>query len=202
VNADWRIAGAYLESCNCDAICPCRMVDGVLGGRSTHGICFGLLGWRIDDGEAGDVDLTGLGVALALRYDDDEHGSPWTIVLYVDERGDERQRERLSDIFLGGRGGPHVVELPWVRKPRELVDVRPARIELAADGRMLRVGDVAAIRVSRHADDGHAVACGIPGYERVGREYYADELRVRDEPFEWTLEGVCAFATTFEYTSG
>jgi hypothetical protein len=198
----WRIAGAYLESCNCDAICPCRMIDGVVGGRSTYGICFGLLGWRIDDGQAGEVDLDGLGVALASRYDDDEPGSPWTIVLYVDERGDTRQRELLADIFLGERGGPHIVKLPWIRKPRNVVDVRPASIELASDGRSLRVGELASIRVSRPADDAHLVACGIPGYERRGNEYYADELRVQDDPFSWALEGNCAFATTFEYTSG
>lgn len=197
----WRIAGAYLESCNCDAICPCRMIDGVVGGRSTYGICLGLLGWRIDDGQAGEVDLTGLGVALASRYDDDEPGSPWTIVLYVDERGDERQRELLAGIFLGERGGPHIVKLPWIRKPRDVVDVRTASIELAPDGRSLRVGEVASIRVSRAADDAHRVACGIPGYERGGNEYYADELRVDDDPFAWAFEGNCAFATTFEYTS-
>ena len=199
---DWRIAGAYLESCNCDAICPCRMVDGVVGGRSTHGICFGLLGWRIDEGHADDVDLAGLGVALADRYDDDEPGSPWTIVLYVDERGSDEQRRLLADIFLGEHGGPHIVKLPWVRKPRDLVAVRPTRIELAEDGKVLRVGEVGSIRVSRQADPGHQVACGIPGYERAGHEYYADELHVEDDPFAWQLEGVCAFATTFEYTSG
>ena len=48
----WRIAGRYFESCNCDAICPCRMIDGVEGGRSTHGICFGVLSWLIDEGRA------------------------------------------------------------------------------------------------------------------------------------------------------
>ena len=199
---DWRIASAYLESCNCEAICPCRMVDSVLGGRSTYGICFGLLGWRVDEGQAEGVDLGGLGVALACRYDDDERGSPWTIVLYVDERGTDAQRGILADIFLGKRGGPHIVKLPWVRKPRHLVEVRPARVELGEDGRALRVGDVAAIRVSRPANDGHSVACGIPGYERVGSEYYADEARVQDDPFDWQLEGKCAYSTTFEYTSG
>jgi len=66
----------------------------------------------------------------------------------------------------------------------------------------MRVGDVAAIRVSRPANDGHSVACGIPGYERVGSEYYADEARVQDDPFDWQLEGKCAYSTTFEYTSG
>jgi hypothetical protein len=177
------------------------MVDGVRGGRSTHGNCFGLLGWRIDDGSEDGNDLSGLGVALALRYDDDEPGSPWTFVLYVDERGDAEQRDALADIFLGRHGGSHVLKLPWVSKPSDLVAVRPARIDLSDDGRKLRVGERASITVSRRADDGRAVACGIPGYERVGAEYYADELRVDDEPFEWRLEGNCAFATDFEYRS-
>jgi hypothetical protein len=197
----WRIAGAYLESCNCEAICPCRMVDGVMGGRSTYGICFGLLGWRIDNGRADGIDLSGLGVALAIRYDDDEPRSPWTIVLYVDERGTDDQRDALGDIFLRDRGGPHILSLPWVRKPRNVVAVRSARVDLDPSGKVLEVGDVGAIRVSRLADDGHSVACGIPGFERVGNEYFADELRVEDDPFDWSLEGNCAYATTFEYAS-
>ena len=198
---NWRIAGAYLESCNCEAICPCRMVDGVSGGRSTYGICFGLLGWRVDGGHANDTDLSGLGLALAIRYDDDEPGSPWTIVLYVDERGTDEQRRALADIFLGERGGPHILKLPWVRKPRNVVEVRSARVDLEPSGKVLEVGEVGAIRVSRLADDGHRVACGIPGYERIGNEYFADELRVQDDPFDWTLEGNCAYATTFDYKS-
>jgi hypothetical protein len=198
---DWRVAGAYLESCNCDAICPCRMVDGVIGGRSTHGICFGLLGWRVDEGQADELDLGGTSVALACRYDDDEDGSPWTLVLYLDDRASAAQRGALEDIFLGRRGGPHILKLPWVRRPSEVVAVRPARIELDASVRSLQVGDVAAIRVSRRADEGHGVSCGIPGYERVGIEYYADELRVEDKPFSWQLSGNCAFATDFAYAS-
>jgi hypothetical protein len=177
------------------------MVDGVIQGRSTHGICFGLLGWRIDEGYADGIDLAGLGLALALTYSDDEAGSPWTFVLYVDERGTDEQRTALEEIFLGRRGGSHVMRLPWVRKASEIVAVRPARIELDANVRVLRVGDVGAIVISRRADDGHAVACGIPGYERVGIEYYADELRVNDAPFQWELSGNCAFATDFSYSS-
>ena len=177
------------------------MVDGVRGGRSTHGICYGLLGWRIDDGHCDGLDLGGLGVALALQYDDDEERSPWRFVLYVDERGEDDQRAALADVFTGRLGGPHVLKLPWISKPSELIDVRAAKIDLAADGRTLHVGDVGTIRVSRRADDGHAVACGIPGYERIGAEYYADELRVDDDPYAFELSGNCAFATTFEYVS-
>ena len=84
-DVSWRIAGSYFEACNCEAICPCRRIDGVPGGRSTHGICMGVLSWLIQTGHVDGVDLSGLAVAIALRYSDDEVGSPWTFVLYVDE---------------------------------------------------------------------------------------------------------------------
>ena len=65
----WQIRGSYFESCNCDSICPCRRIYGVSGGRSTHGICTGVLAWLIEDGEAGGTNLAGLPAALAVRYD-------------------------------------------------------------------------------------------------------------------------------------
>jgi hypothetical protein len=39
----------------------------------------------------------------------------------------------------------------------------------------------------------------IPGHHIAGREYYADRLSVRDDPFSWDLEGNCAFVSTFAY---
>jgi Protein of unknown function (DUF1326) len=92
----WRIRGTYFESCNCAAICPCRRVDGVAGGRSTHGVCMGVLSWLVDEGAADGIDLSGLPVALALRYSDDEPGSPWTWVLYLDARASQEQRAALE----------------------------------------------------------------------------------------------------------
>src|SRR5690349_6261267 len=47
----WHIRGTYFESCNCDAICPCRRIDGQAGGRSTYGVCMGVLSWLIEDGD-------------------------------------------------------------------------------------------------------------------------------------------------------
>ena len=91
----WRVAGTYVESCNCDAICPCRHIDGQPGGRSTHGLCLGALSWVIEDGHLESTDLSGLDVAIASRYSDDEAGSPWSIVLYLDERADGEQRAAL-----------------------------------------------------------------------------------------------------------
>src|SRR5262245_47015040 len=112
----WAIRGTYFESCNCDAICPCRRIDGVGGGRSTHGVCLGVLSWLIDDGHADEVDLTGLPVALASRYSDDEEGSPWTWILYVSDECSDAQRSALENIYSGRLGGDAEKHFPWAWK--------------------------------------------------------------------------------------
>lgn len=199
----YSVSGSYFESCNCDPICPCRMSDGIPGGRSTHGICFGALAWLVDDGHIGDVDVSGLKVVLTVRYDDDELGSPWTIVLHVDADGSEQQRAALTEVFLGGLGGPKVGALPWVRKTRHLVDVRANAISLEpdGDGYLLLVGDAVRLRATRPVESDAVVRCGIPGYDEAGRELVAEQLTVHDEPFDYELSGNCAFASLFAYTS-
>ena len=193
----WAIEGDYLESCNCEAICPCRMIGGVPGGRSTYGECFGLLTWKIRSGRAGATDLSGLAVALACRYHDDEPGSPWSIVLYLDERADERQRDALKRIYLGRAGGERVLRLPWVRKPSMLLDIRTSSIEFAPG--VVRVGERATIRAKRPVEDERTVTCVIPGHEESGHELYADELAVHDDPFDYVLQGNCAYRSQFHY---
>jgi hypothetical protein len=42
----------------------------------------------------------------------------------------------------------------------------------------------------------------IPGYDRKGRELYADEFVVDDDPFAWELSGNCAYESDFDYASG
>jgi len=137
----WRISGSYLEACNCEAICPCRRIGGRAGGRSTYGVCLGSLSWQILEGDAGGVDLAGMRTVLANMYDDDEEGSPWSFVLYVDERADERQREALEGIFLGRLGGTPELQFPWVWKPSLLVGVRHVAIEVRDDGCGFTLGD-------------------------------------------------------------
>jgi hypothetical protein len=179
------------------------MTDGIPGGRSTYGECFGALSWLVEDGRVGDVDVTGLAVALVVRYHDDELGSPWTIVLHVDADADDRQRDALCDVFLGKLGGPRVGVLPWIRKASHLVDVRTSSIELAPerDGYRLQVGDAVQLSATTPVASGAVVRCGIPGYDEPGSELVAETLKVDDEPFAYELSGNCAFASTFAYAS-
>jgi hypothetical protein len=199
----WRIAGDYFESCNCDAICPCRTIGGRPGGRSTHGLCFGVLSWLIREGDADGVDLAGLAAAFTYEYDDDEPGSPWRFVVYVDERGSEEQREALAAILTGRLGGDDVLRQPWARKPSNLVEVRARPIELrhGTGGHEIRIGSLVEVSAARPVPTAERVSCIVPGHHVPGAELYADQLAVGDDPFEWKLAGTCAFVAPFSYTS-
>jgi hypothetical protein len=200
---DWRVSGTYLESCNCDAICPCRRIDGKLGGRSTHGICLGALSWQIVDGHADGTDLSGLAVALASRYSDDEEGSPWTWNLYLDERGTPQQHTALEEIWTGRIAGEQLEHFPWAWKPSHLLAVKPAQIEVDHTPRRgwFRVKDAVSVRISGPYPGDETVTCVIPGHERSGEEVIAEELRVDDEPLSFEYSGVCGYAADFDYGS-
>jgi len=197
----WRIRGTYFESCNCDAICPCRRIDGHPGGRSTHGECLGLLSWLIDRGNVDHTDLSGLPVALACRYSDDEAGSPWTWVLYLDAGASGEQRAALEGIFSGRFGGDANGHFPWAWKPSDLAAVRPVEIEVdhARRRQWLRIRARVSVRIRDRYEGPETVTCVIPGHERAGEELVADELVVDDEKLAFSYRGVCGYSSTFDY---
>src|SRR4051794_34079786 len=199
----WRLRGTYFESCNCDAICPCRRVDGVSGGRSTHGVCMGVLSWLIEEGSADGTDLAGLPVAMAVRYSDDEPGSPWTWILYLDARATDEQRAALEGIFTGSLGGDARAHFPWAWKESELVAVRPVAIDVDHTRRRqrLRIRDRVGVRIRDRYEGEETVSCVIPGHERGGEELVTDELVVEDERLQFTYSGVCGYASTFDYAA-
>ena len=82
------------------------------------------------DGHSADLDLSGLGVALAARYSDDEEGSPWSFVLYVDEHADAAQRHALEEIWTGKVEGEQLEHFPWAWKTSNLLGVTPAEFEI------------------------------------------------------------------------
>jgi hypothetical protein len=198
----WAIRGSYFESCNCDPICPCRRIDGVGGGRSTHGVCMGVLSWLVEEGHVDTTDVSGLPVVLALRYSDDEAGSPWTWILYLDERASEQQRAALEAVFTGSLGGDALGHFPWAWKSSELVAVRAAAIHVDHTRRRqaLRVSDQVRVRIRSRYAGTEQVSCVIPGHDRAGEELVADELAVEDGPLDFSFSGVCGYGSTFAYT--
>ena len=202
VATSWAIRGSYFESCNCDAICPCRRIDSVPGGRSTHGICLGVLTWLIEEGEAAGTDLAGLPVALASHDDDDEPGSPGTWLLSPDERARAEQQEALEAIFTGRLGGDALEHFPWAWKASKPAGVRRVAIELDHTPRRqwLRVRDHITVRIRDRYHGQEAVTCVIPGHDRDGEELVAEELRVEDGPLAFDYTGTCGYGATFGYS--
>ena len=199
--APWNLAGTYLEACNCEAICPCRKVGGVPGGRSTYGECLGALSWHIQEGADGDLDLASLAVVIAFRYHDDEPRSPWRWELYVDDRATPPQRDSLASIFTGRREGDSRDRFPWTSKPSDLLAVTPARIELDHTPRMgwFRVGREVTIRVARAVEDLTTVSCVIPGHDRPGTEVVTAVMALDGAVAHAEFAGRCGFEATFAY---
>jgi len=202
VATNWHIRGSYFESCNCDPVCPCRRVDDIPGGRSTHGVCTGVLSWQIEEGHTGGTDLAGLTVAMAIRYSDDEPGSPWSWILYLDDGADDEQLEALEAIYTGRLGGDAQTHFPWAWKSSELLAVRPVAIELDHTQRRqwLRINHRVTVRIRDRYPGTETVTCVIPGHDRSGEELVADELLVNDGPLTFFFTGTCGYASDFDYS--
>jgi hypothetical protein len=199
----WHLSGTTLEACNCEAICPCRRIDGAPGGRSTTGECAGALSWVIERGEVEGVDVAGLAVVMVIWYSDDEPGSPWRWVLHLDERGDDRQRAELEAVFTGARGGTPERQFPWVYKPSDLLAVVPSAIHInhTPGQGWFRAGSAVMLQVRGPYVTESTVSCLIPGHERPGRELVSERLQADDDHFTFEFEGRCGFESTFDYTS-
>src|SRR5262249_40503906 len=187
--------------CNCEAICPCRRIDGTAGGRSTHGECLGVLSWVIEHGGAAGVRLDGLKVALATRYHDDEPGSPWSYVMYVDAHADAAQRDALEAIYTGRLGGDALKHFPWAWKESRRVAVRSVVIDVSHEPRRqwLRVRAHVSVRIRDAWTGLETVTCVIPGHDQSGEELVADELLVNDGPLQFDYHGACGYSARFDY---
>lgn len=103
MSESWSIAGELALSCNCTVFCPCVLSLGQH--PPTEGHCQTWAGIRIDRGSCGEVDLSGLNVALILEIPGLMSRGNWTAALFVDERADIRAVKALTRIFTGRLGG-------------------------------------------------------------------------------------------------
>ncbi|WP_404366860.1 DUF1326 domain-containing protein [Marinobacter sp.] len=139
---EWSMRGEYLESCNCRGACPCIYL-----GDPTEGECMALLGWHITEGLYGEVDLSDRNVALALHSPGPMPEGNWKVVLYVDQRADERQNEALSTIF-GGQAGGHPATLASFIGEVLGVESLPIVFEMEQGRRHLKLGQSAGTEIT------------------------------------------------------
>ena len=94
---DWYIEGIVFGNCNCLGGCPCQFE-----GLPTDNICQGFEVLRIDKGHFGDVDLTGLNVAMMYAWPNPIFEGNGELQAIIDERANEAQRNALATVLHGG----------------------------------------------------------------------------------------------------
>src|ERR1700728_823105 len=100
----WSLRGQYMESCNCDYLCPCIYTNPQ--GAATHQHCYAIMVFRIDEGRYEGTSLDGLKFALVIRSGSVMADGNWVFGGVVDERADAAQRAALGAIVGGDAGGP------------------------------------------------------------------------------------------------
>ena len=194
----WNVSGTYFEACNCEAACPCVFLS-----PPTAGECTALVAWHVDDGVHDGVDLSDLNVALAVHAPGHMAETEWRAAVYLDDRASEDQAAALGAVFSGAAGGHPAVLASHIG---EVMGVASASMSFESDdsGCTLRVGDVAAMKITALAGQGgarvavanHPLAIA-PGFEVVASR--SDHLRYADHGYEWELSGRNGFFSPFEY---
>jgi len=122
----YNLEGNYFEACNCEAICPCLLLQ-----DPTHGFCQAMVSWHIDKGNLGDLRLDDLNVVAWLHAPDNLTKGNWRLALYVDERANDQQVNAITELWGGKHGGYLEVIASLVSN---VMGVRKAKIDWAEDG--------------------------------------------------------------------
>jgi hypothetical protein len=99
----YRVRAQSVEACNCAHGCNCYF-----GGTPNEGICEFIIGYDIQEGRFGDVDLSGVRAVVAAKYPNAIHEGHGHVVLFVDQRASPEQVSALVTIMSGQAGG-----MPW-----------------------------------------------------------------------------------------
>jgi hypothetical protein len=102
--ATWKIAGQYMETCNCAFLCPC--ITSNLSAVPTEGDCKAAIALQIDTGEMNGTKLDGLRFVVLMRSPGAMSAGNISAGLIVDERANEQQTQALLAIATGSAGGP------------------------------------------------------------------------------------------------
>lgn len=127
--AGWSIEGQYMETCNCDFICPC--IGSNLTARPTEGDCKAAIAMKIDKGAKDGVSLDGLAFVVLLRSPGAMADGDIKVGLVIDENADDAQTEAIGAIASGAAGGPMAALGPLVS---EIAGIEKRPISFESDG--------------------------------------------------------------------
>ncbi|MGC2413574.1 MAG: DUF1326 domain-containing protein [Stellaceae bacterium] len=160
---NWSLRGEYMESCNCDYLCPCIYTNPQ--GPVTYDHCTAVLVFRIDEGRSGTTDLAGLKFALVVRSGKVMADGNWVFGAVVDAAADAAQRQALSAIASGEAGGtPGVIRQNLVSDFRG-VEFKPIEFTMAGLMRRVAIPELVSFEIE-----------GVASRNGSGEPYYIDNV--------------------------
>ncbi|WP_397543770.1 DUF1326 domain-containing protein [Roseovarius salis] len=127
--ANWHIEGQYMETCNCDFLCPC--ITSNLTAMPTEGNCKAAIAMRIDNGEKDGISLDGISFIVLLHAPGAMADGGIKVGLIVDQAADDEQTAAIGDIATGAAGGPMEALGPLVG---EMAGIEKRPITFVSDG--------------------------------------------------------------------
>ena len=162
----WTLRGEYMESCNCDYLCPCIFTNPQA--EVTHDHCTAALVFRIDQGRINGerhaaVRLDGLKFALLIRSGKVMADGNWVFAGVVDDSADPEQRAALSSIVSGEAGGtPGMIRQNLVSDFRGVV-YKPIAFTMQGLHRAASIPDVLEFEID-----------GVASRNRSGEPFFID----------------------------
>jgi hypothetical protein len=142
---NWRLSGEYMESCNCDYLCPCIYTNPQEAATQDH--CIAALIFRVDQGQSGGTDLGGLCFALLIRSGKVMADGNWTFAAVVDARASDVQRRALAAIVSGDAGGtPGMIRANLVSDFRG-VEYKPIDFRIEGLKRSVAIPDILSFEI-------------------------------------------------------
>jgi len=160
---NWSLRGGYMESCNCDYLCPCVYTNPQ--GPATFDNCTAAMVFRIDDGHSGATRLDGLKFALVIRSGKVMADGGWIFAAVVDEAADPVQRQALSAIAAGEAGGPPSVIRQNLVSDFRGVLYKPIEFTMAGLTRRAAIPELLSFEIE-----------GVASRNRSGDPYYLDNV--------------------------
>ena len=157
----WALRGEYMESCNCDYLCPCIYTNPQ--GPATFDHCTAVMVFRIDEGNFSETKLDGLKFALVIRSGRVMADGNWIYAGVVDHSANEAQRTALAAIVGGEAGGtPAVIRQNLVSDFRS-IEFKPIEFHMDALKRAASIPDILTFEIE-----------GVLSRNRSGEPLYID----------------------------
>jgi hypothetical protein len=141
----WTIRGEYMESCNCDYLCPCIYTNPQ--GPATNDHCTAAMVFRIDEGSSAGIRLDGLKFALMIRSGKVMADGNWVFAGVVDDKADDAQRQALAAIVSGEAGGPPSFIRQNLVSDFRGVEFKPIEFNLDGLKRSVTIPDILAFEI-------------------------------------------------------